>query len=889
MKNLKIFFVLAIIAIIFVSGCAQKPTPPTPTASSKVELSNLKKFSSLAEAKSFIENNTVSRGYGSGILRESSVMKSTVAPNALTGAAPAADAGRETTPDYSKTNVQVQGVDEADIVKTDGKYIYTVSGNNKIVIVEAYPAENGKVLSSIEIDGNIDEMFVNKDKLVVFGRENVEFIPVPYYEEGDVRKASAGSSIVATYPDYPRYTTKEFVRVYDITDRASPVLKRNLELNGDYFDSRMIGNWVYFVVNKYVYGDDVVLPMDSKCVGVKGGCTEDIYYIDEPADSYMFTLVGALNLEDDSAEPQTRTFLLANTEGMFVSLDNIYITHQKFQTMKDQLDEAIEIVASIFPVNIVTKIKEIKNRKEAYETYYWDTMYEIGNVLTNYTLSLSSEEQNVLSKKLQEKATEFAKSQEKTVVYKISVSNGEIKFVAQGEFPGHVLNQFSMDEFNGYFRTATTTGDMWDKTSKNHVYVLGDDGSGKLNVVGKVEDLAPGESIYSARFLGERAYVVTFKKVDPLFVLDLKDPTSPRLLGKLKIPGYSDYLHPYDQNYVIGIGKNTIEASEELKGQRDLDFAWYQGVKLSLFDATDPENPKELAKFIIGDRGTESLALQDHKAFLFSKERNLLVIPVLLAEIKDKSQEPVDSFGPQYGDYTFQGAYVFELTLDKGFVLKGRITHVADPESFKKSGYYYFGSGDAIQRSLYIGDVLYTISDAFVKANSLTDLSEVKIVKLIEAANQRLAPTQTPEPSLPTPTITDIPSPTPEPNVNITPGIQNTTNSTAIHWHTNLTIKINGTFYEIPHNIGIVGGETNSVHTHDEHGIIHMEITEPTEENIKLGYFFSVWGKKFDDRCIFEYCNSENKTVKMLVNGQENTKFGNYTMADGDSISIEYG
>ena len=862
--NTKILSALIIIAIVFVSGCAVGTKPPTSTGS-KVELSSLKKFSSLEEVKSFIGNNTVSRGYGFGT--QDFVSKATVPTVAGTAVE---DSSRIATPDYSKTNIQVEGVDEADIVKTDGKYIYTVSGN-KVVVVEAYPAENGKVLSSVEVNGRVYNMFINKDRLIVFGNENVN------REDPD------------PYDDYygSRYMpTKPFVKVYDITDKTNPVLKRDLALNGTYFDSRMIGNWVYFVVNNNVWGRDIVLPLDDG---------EDIYYFDEPANSYMFTLVGALNLEDDSSEPQTKTFLFANTEQMFVSLDNIYITHQFYPSQENIFDDLVkEVLLPLLPSDVSVKINQIYNS----DTSFYEKQREIGEVLQEFLgptlisagveIDDNTKSKIELVKKIQERASELLKKWEKSVVYKISISHGVIKAVAKGEFPGTTLNQFSMDEFNGYFRTATTTGEVWEKTSKNHVYVLGDDGSGKLEVVGKLEDLAPGEKIYSVRFLGERGYVVTFKKVDPLFVIDLKYPTNPKVLGKLKIPGYSDYLHPYDQNHIIGIGKNTIEASEELKGQRDLDFAWYQGVKLALFDVTDPENLKEASKFVIGDRGTESLALQDHKAFLFSKEKNLLVIPVLLAEIKDKTVEPLDKFGPQYGDYTFQGAYVFELTLDKGFVLKGRITHVADSESFKKSGYYYFGSGDAVQRSLYIGDVLYTISDSFVKANDLADLSEINALDLENKNN--VEPTTQPTPSA-TPYTSVTSSPTTQPTINVTPIIENNTNSTEpIHWHVKLTIKINGTVQEIPQNIGVVeGGETNPVHTHDEPGLIHMEIGEPTEENVKLGYFFKVWGKQFDGQCIFESCNTDDKKVKMFVNGEENAEFESYKMKDKDEISIEYG
>ena len=211
-----------------------------------------------------------------------------------------------------------------------------------------------------------------------------------------------------------------------------------------------------------------------------------------------------------------------------------------------------------------------------------------------------------------------------TGVHKIRLDNGSIEGVADGTVPGWVLNQFSMDENEGYFRIATTTGYSWGvaASSKNNVYVL----DPEMKVVGRLEDLAPGEQIYSARFMGDRLYMVTFKKVDPLFVIDLSEPTAPRVLGKLKIPGYSNYLHPYDENHVIGLGKEAVDAEGG-------DFAWYQGVKLSLFDVTDVSNPIEVAKVEIGDRGTDSPALYDHKAFLFNREMNLLVIPVLEAKV----------------------------------------------------------------------------------------------------------------------------------------------------------------------------------------------------------------------------------------------------------------
>ena len=224
--------------------------------------------------------------------------------------------------------------------------------------------------------------------------------------------------------------------------------------------------------------------------------------------------------------------------------------------------------------------------------------------------------------------------------------------------------------------------------------------------------------------MGEKAYVVTFKKVDPLFVLDLSDPENPEVLGKLKIPGYSDYLHPYDENHIIGIGKDTVEASSELQESRNINFAWYQGVKIAMFDVTDVENPIELYKVIIGDRGTDSEILYDHKAFLFDKEKELMVLPITLAEIQGEKIRD-----NQYGQPTFQGAYVYNVNLEDGFELKKRITHITEDEEQKRG--YRYNYNTKIRRSLYMDDTLYTISEKRIKANDLSS-DEIEEINLIE-------------------------------------------------------------------------------------------------------------------------------------------------------------
>jgi uncharacterized secreted protein with C-terminal beta-propeller domain len=268
-----------------------------------------------------------------------------------------------------------------------------------------------------------------------------------------------------------------------------------------------------------------------------------------------------------------------------------------------------------------------------------------------------------------------------------------------------------MDEYNGFFRIATTAGSVWSGNSSNNIYILNEN----LSIVGKIENIAPGERIYSARFMGNRAYLVTFKKVDPFFTIDLSDPYNPEILGKLKIPGYSDYLHPYDEDHIIGIGKETVEAMEG-------DFAWYQGLKIALFNVSNPEQPVEMAKVVIGDRGTDSPVLHDHKALLFDREKEIFIIPVTVYEISDEIKAKQNYTGNMYGEFTFQGAYVYKISLENGFEYVGRITHM-DNES--NETYYYWYSPYFINRCLYIDNVLYTISDKMVKMNDIETLNEL--------------------------------------------------------------------------------------------------------------------------------------------------------------------
>jgi len=525
-------------------------------------------------------------------------------------------------PEYSVTNVQVAGVDEADLVKTDGEYMYVVSGNN-LTILSAYPAENATILCQISLNGTLRGIFINGDKLAVFG-ESYFYQPVEAYYVANttVRMDEDTTSAplkVQVFP-YQSYATgsETFIKVYNMSDRANPSLTRDVTVNGTYFSSRMIGDYVYVVTSQptYWHNSRVILPMIISLNNTKIIQPNEIYYSSISDNSYAFTTIVSIDLKLDETDPLHKTFLLGSASCMYVSLNNIYITMQEQQSFETSWTEA-------------------------------------------------------------------------TLIHRVRMQNGEIECEASGGVPGRVLKQFSMDEYGEYFRIATTKGWMWSSQtpSQNNLYVL----NMSLSIVGKLENLAPTEEIYSARFMGDRCYLVTYRQVDPFFVIDLQNPYDPKVLGKLKIPGYSSYLHPYDENHIIGIGKDEGK------------------VKISLFDVSNVSAPEEATKYAT-EKWSDSLALDDHKAFLFDKSKNLLVMPITV-----------------YQDYVWQGAYVFNFSIEEGIVLRGQITHMENDSG--KEGLYYY-SPNYVKRALYIGNVLYTISDKKIKMNSLETLQEINEVKL---------------------------------------------------------------------------------------------------------------------------------------------------------------
>ena len=306
---------------------------------------------------------------------------------------------------------------------------------------------------------------------------------------------------------------------------------------------------------------------------------------------------------------------------------------------------------------------------------------------------------------------------QKTTIFKFNINkNKGVEYQTTNKVKGTIINQYSLDEKDNNLRIALYT---WEGS---YVEVLDKD----LKEIGKSNKLAKGENMYASRFMGDKAYLVTYKNTDPLFVIDLKDPKNPKVLGELKIPGYSTYLHPYDENHLIGIGVETKEVVNKDRDGRVIS-TWTRtvGMKMSLFDISDFNNPKQIDSTVIGDSYTVSAVLTNPKALLFSKEKELIAIPV--NNYKDEFQtstttsDEIELF--DRNNYISEGYLVYKINLE-GFKLRGQITHEKN-----KSNYYYYGNSKLL-RGLYIDDNLYTVSETAIKINDLKDLKEIKSIKV---------------------------------------------------------------------------------------------------------------------------------------------------------------
>lgn len=687
---------------------------------------------------------------------------------AADASAPAAN-GEATS--HSTTNIQVEGIDEADIVKTDGSFLYMVMNGRLLVYDVRDPAAPTLTYNQDYRGGDkpSDPMALYLDE------ENHRLVLlINRYEERVFATTAAGvaadAKIAADY--YVPYASSYVsVEVYGLDDPSSPVLLGGFDQEGYYLDSRRIEDSLYLLTDKYTYaygegGVETLIPQYR--AGEDGDewrkiPAEDIRVY--PAEYYdSFVVISASSTLDPAVAP-TFESMLGYGSTVYVSAGNIYVAANRYDAVVTEgaapegrtaeTDSASAVVETRAPEEVVTAVTSLPGTPPAEtsgsapaETNPSETAVpttepatpaptEPTPTETTSTATTPTEPEKTEPTPTEPAPTEPEKTEPAptepapvepvyhtettTDIYRFAISDGTIAAAGAGSVPGTIINQFAMDEKDGYLRIATTTGEMWrtdEYASANNIYVM----DSSLTIVGSVEGLARNEQIKSVRFLGTRAYMVTFRTTDPLFVIDLSNPAAPAVLGKLKIPGFSEYLHPYGENLLIGFGQDAAEVG---------DRAYALGLKVSMFDVSDTANPKEIATLYLGDRGSYTELLYNHKALLSDPEGGLLGFPVTLAAVPDNMKQDPSAYG-----YQVYSGFVVLAYQDSAFQVRGFVSHIdgADPyrrfantaeaEAFmnQEAGKIW---SEPVFRGVTVGGTLFTLSNGQLRATSLESFAMI--------------------------------------------------------------------------------------------------------------------------------------------------------------------
>lgn len=535
---------------------------------------------------------------------------------------------------YSQTNVQEQGVDEADIVKTDGQFLFTLNGQ-RLVIVDAWPAPEMAEIASAPIEGHALSLYLAGDTVAVLSG---------LYDQADPEDEDA--------PGLGGDITK--ITLFDVADPAAPRMTREVYVEGTLWDSRRVDERLYLVT----YRDLVSQAGLDDAWGQKKSEIKD-QVRERDLDQWLPRRAVNTRKADSWSLDTSRA----------CNCTDIYKPAQESGTE----------MMSVLSLDILDPESEVAGT----------------SVLAGLGQVYASPESLYLAV-LEPSWGPWRQDPEEvgTRVHKFDIDGAPEypAYEASGRVPGWVLNSFSMDEEGRHFRIATTHEDE-DGLPVNAVYVMRQD-DGALGIVGQTEEVAPDEDIFAVRFLGDVGYVVTYHRVefvDPLFTVDLSDPTNPTIEGELKVPGYSTYLHPMDDDHLLAVGEATDE-----------EIGWVTGVQFSLFDVADIENPQLQDSVEIDNDWAASEAVVDHHAFQYYAPLDLFAVPVTY----DKEMDS--------GAIDFAGLQLYEVTVEDGFTFVGEMdaTPLIDPHV--DASYSHLCS--QIRRTVIIEDMVFGVASGGIVA-----------------------------------------------------------------------------------------------------------------------------------------------------------------------------
>ena len=559
-------------------------------------------------------------------------------------AAPAPAAGDRTGgTDFSTTNVQEEGVDEPDVVKTDGDYIYAVS-YQQLHVIDVREGEP-KILGSLALEGYGHQLLLRKNKLLVIGDAPPEATP--------------SRTTIAPY-----YGGTTLIQEVSVGDPAKPAVLRSLRAEGSHVSSRLTGGTARVVIS--------APPRAFEIPPAPGPETYEQYIArrrSAVANARLSSWLPRGTLRSKSGKRTDRALVgcrRVRRPANFAGLDVLTV-------LTIDVDKGLPAVDS-------------------------DALMTDGETVYGSTKALYVATQRYAD---QFNADGGPPNQTFTAIHKFDTSDpGRTDYVASGEVPGYLLSQWSLSEHNDVLRVASTTRPPWwggaQTQSESHVTTLRAIG-GRLATLGRVSGLGKGERIYAVRMIGDLGYVVTFRQVDPLYTIDLHNAAEPKVLGELKILGYSAYLHPVGDGLLLGVGQDASEEGRRL------------GAQLSLFDVSNPAKPVRLHQHQLG-QWSSTEAEYDHHAFLYWNPTQLAVLPV-----------------QAYNKDPFSGAIGFRIDKRDGITEVGRVTH-DDPANPRR---YIPG----VSRAVVVGNRLFTLSDLGLMTSSLDRLARQAFLPFPGAPN----------------------------------------------------------------------------------------------------------------------------------------------------------